>query len=312
MPVVDVRSVSKKFGDKTVVDNVSLQIESGEIFGLLGSNGAGKSTLISMILGLEKPSKGKIVFFEGKQDKQLKKMIGLVPQESSFYKDFSVKKNLNFFASIYGLKKKDRVRRVDFLLEWLGLKEFISAKAGILSGGYQRLLNIAITLLHNPQVLFLDEPTSGLDPKMRRLFWEKIRELKKAGKTIIITTHYMDEAENLCSKIALMKKGKLLATGTPQELIKQYGGIKVLILEVPGGVSPEDIEGIKAIMGQKVVIAKNELLFIPLEQEHSLEKLVFASEWLMKKGYDIKSSTTKEPNLEDVFLNITGETMHSE
>jgi len=305
MAVVSVEKVSKSYGAKKVLDEVTFRIEQGEIFGLLGSNGAGKSTVTSIILGLEKQTSGKVSVFEDAKD--TKKRIALVPQETAFFKDFTVWQNIKFFASIYGLKKDEAQKRTEFLINWLNLSDFKDTKADFLSGGYQRLLNIAISLVHNPELIFLDEPTVGLDPKMRHMFWEKIRELKKEGKTIIITTHYMDEAEKLCTRVALLKKGKLLAAGTPASLISRYGGIKVVILDVVNGVSDEDLKKIREMLGQIMVILKGNLLFIPLEREHSLEKIVKLTEWLMDKGYKINSSTTKEPTLEDVFLNITGE-----
>ena len=312
MAVISVKEVSKSFGKKKVLDNVSFDIEEGEIFGLLGSNGAGKSTLTSIILGLEKSSSGEVYFFDKKKMSSVRKEIGFVPQEVAFYKDFTVEANMNFFAGIYGLKKGAAKKRIAYLLDWLAIKEYSKTKADLLSGGYQRLLNIAIALLHDPKILFLDEPTVGLDPNMRKLFWEKILALKDSGKTIIITTHYMDEAERLCSRVALMKKGKLLVIGKPVELIKKYGGIKVMILEVSEAVKEEDISRIKIVLKQSMVLARGKLLFIPLEQEHGLEKMLAVVQLLMGQGYNITSSTMKEPSLEEVFLNLTGEKMKAD
>ena len=309
LPIVEVKSISKSFGSKKVLDAVSFGIEKGEIFGLLGSNGAGKSTITSIILGLEKQSSGEVILFGNDKSKNIKSRIALVPQDVAFYKDFSVEKNMRFFASISGLKRKKSAAKIEFLLKWLNLMDFKDTKADFLSGGYQRLLNIALSLLHDPELIFLDEPTAGLDPKMRQMLWEKIKELRDEGKTIILTTHYMDEAEKLCSRVALLKKGKLLVEGKPHELILKYGGIKVMIFDVEGGVKEEDLAKIRSVLNQSTVISKGELLFIPFELEHSLERVTAITEWLMKKGYNIRSSTTKEPTLEDVFLNITGETM---
>jgi ABC-2 type transport system ATP-binding protein len=311
MPIISVQEVSKKYGKKTVLDKLSLDINKGEIFGLLGSNGAGKSTVTKIILGLEKQTSGKISFYDGKKV-DLRRKVALVPQETAFYKDFSVERNMKFFASINGLKGKLVQQRVDFLLNWLELTEFKKTKSTFLSGGYKRLLNIALSILHDPEIIFLDEPTVGLDPNMRKMFWAKINELKQAGKTIILTTHYMDEAETLCDRIALLKKGKLLTIGKPEDLVRTHGGIKVMVLDIAGGVKKEDLEKIKQALGQRNLITKGELLFVPFEQAHSLEKVFAIIQWLMSNGYNISSSTTKEPNLEDVFLNITGEKMVTE
>lgn len=265
-------------------------------------------------MGLEKPSEGKIsIFRENKSlsNKEVKKIISLVPQDTAFFKDFSVEKNIAFFGSLYGVKGKKGKERVNFLLKWLGLEEFKNTKSDFLSGGYQRLLNIAISLVHDPEIIFLDEPTVGLDPKMRQLFRNKIEELKSLGKTIIITTHYMDEAEHLCSRVALLKKGKLLALGIPRELIKQHGGIKVVIFEIKGELDPKDLEFIRKSLRLESVVFNKGMLFIPFEQEKSVEKVTFVAEWLLGRGYSVLSSTTKEPNLEDVFLQLTGESSKS-
>jgi ABC-2 type transport system ATP-binding protein len=311
MSIISAKEVKKKYKEKEVLKGVSFDIESGEIFGLLGSNGAGKSTITKIMLGLEEKTSGQITFYEGKKV-NLKNKVSLVPQDTAFYQDFTVEQNMMFFASILGLKKKMKKERVDFLLDWLNLNDFRKTKSSFLSGGYQRLLNIAITLINDPEIIFLDEPTVGLDPKMRKMFWEKIEELKKNKKTIILTTHYMDEAEYLCDKIALLKKGELIAIGSPEQLIEKHGGIRVMILESKEEVIDSDIEKIKTALNQKSIMKKHKMIFIPLEQEHSLEKMLAITDWLIEKGYNIKSSTTKEPNLEDVFLNITGEKMKKE
>ncbi len=306
MAVVFVKDVVKSFGDTKALGGVSLQIEEGEVFGLLGSNGAGKSTLMNIIFGFEKPDSGYITMLgEQKLTNEVKQKLALVPQNTAFYDDFSVEKNLRFFASLYGISGKVLDDRIKFLLDWLKLKDFKKSKARNLSGGYQRLLNIAISVVHDPELIFFDEPTVGLDPKMRQMFWDKIEELNKKGKTIVITTHYMDEAEALCHRIALLKKGKLLSIGKPSELITQYGGIKVVIYKLAQNLKQEDFENIKSALKQKDLVLEGNTLFIPFPQEHSIEKISALTEWLLKKGYTIVSSSIKEPDLEDVFLNLT-------
>lgn len=307
MPVVSVRNVSKFYGKKQVLDGVSFEIEKGEIFGLLGSNGAGKSTLTRIILGLERPASGEVFLFGMGKAKNLKSKFSLVPQEDAFYKDFSVRKNLDFFAALYGIGGKRRRERIDFLLNWLELAGFSDVRAEFLSGGYQKLLNIAISLLHDPLIIFLDEPTVGLDPRMRQLFWNKILELKKGGKTIILTTHYMDEAEELCGRVALLKSGKLIALGSPAELIKEHGGIKIVAFRLSKPPLDVDVEMIKMMAASKGLVVRGNYLIIPFSQEDSIKKLAGITEFLMKKGYNILSSTEKTPDLEDVFLNIVGE-----
>jgi ABC-2 type transport system ATP-binding protein len=308
MSIISIKDITKQYGAKKVIKGLSFDIEKGEIFGLLGSNGAGKSTITKIILGLEKQTSGSISYFNNTKV-NLKQKISLVPQDTAFYKDFSVEKNMLFFASVYGLKKDKIKPRVDFLLKWLELEDFKDVKSSFLSGGYQRLLNIALSLIHDPEIIFLDEPTVGLDPKMRQMFWVKIKELKKAGKTIILTTHYMDEAQDLCTRIALLKKGKLLITGSPRELIRDYGGINVMIYKIENGIKNEDLEKIRDVLKNKDVVEKGDLLFLPIETDRGVAKLTAVTQWIISKGYNIVASTTRQPDLEDVFLNLTGEKM---
>jgi len=307
MPVVSVKSISKFYGKKKVLDNISFDINEGEVFGLLGSNGAGKSTITSILIGLEKKSSGEFTLFNGDKRKNIKSRIALVSQEDSFYWNFTVKQNMYFFAALSGFHASRAKKRIDFLLKWLHLDEFSSVVSENLSGGYKKLLNIAISLIHDPELIFFDEPTVGLDPKMRQIFWDKITELKKIKKTIILTTHYMDEAQKLCDRIALLKKGKLIAIGSPEELISKYGGIRIVMFKIVGGVSDSDLNVVKEISGQKDVFCKGEYMFIPFKEEKIVGRVSSISGYLMSKGYNILSSTTKEPTLEDVFLNIVGE-----
>jgi len=219
MGIVEVKHISKSYKNRMVLSDVSLSIAPNEIFGLLGPNGAGKSTLIKIITGYYIKNNGSIKIkdkiFELHKN-ELLASIGLVPQEEQFYRDFTVRENIEFFGSLYHLDKKQKEATIEHLLEWLNLSDLADEKAKHLSGGYRRLLNIACSLVHDPEIIFFDEPTVGLDPNMRKTFWEKIRDLKKEGKTICITTHYMDEAEYLCDRITLIVKGKTLIVGKPQ------------------------------------------------------------------------------------------------
>jgi ABC-2 type transport system ATP-binding protein len=310
MSIISVKNISKKYGSVKVLDNVSMDIEAGEIFGLLGSNGAGKSTLTKIMLGVEDFDEGRLSVLNNSPNKKFK--IAIVPQEISFYDDFSVERNLVYFAGLYNLSGAERKKRIDFMISWMGLEKFRKYKSTHLSGGYQRLLNVAISLIHDPDLIFLDEPTVGLDPTMRKLFWDKIRFLKKAGKTVVITTHYMDEARELCTRIALMKSGKVFSIGSPEELIKKYGGIKVMIFELKEDVPESDVQKIRLVLGYPSIFGRGKKLIIPFEQEHSLEKTMAVTQWLMKKGYNIISSITKEPSLEDVFVNMVGESIKVE
>jgi ABC-2 type transport system ATP-binding protein len=223
--VLTAENLRKSYRKKEVLRGLSLSIRQGEIFGLLGPNGAGKSTFTKIATGLEKPDSGEIKYFNkplAQNLDEVKRKIAVIPQEESFYREFSVEENIAFFGRLYGLRGQELKKRVDHLLEWLELKPFKKMPARYLSGGYRRLLNTACSLVHDPKMVFMDEPTVALDPGIRQMYWKKIKELKKEGKTICLTTHYMDEAEKLSDRIALIVKGKILVQGSPQKLVKKY------------------------------------------------------------------------------------------
>lgn len=301
MSIVEVKEVSKTFGKKQVLNKLSFVIQKGEIFGLLGGNGAGKSTITSIIFGLEEPTSGSVMVFEALSPKEARKKMGLVPQETAFYNEFTVKHNLTFFAYAYNLGNSSK-ERVDFVLNWFGLTPFSDVKAGNLSGGYQRLLNTAITLLPDPEIIFFDEPTVGLDPDMRRTFWGIIKKLKEMGKTIIITTHYMDEAESLCTRIVLLKKGNLLIEGKPYELVVKYGGEKLVRFDLVKEMSEKQMEDLTNILKTKVTKTGNSVYF-----EEKRNNTLIAGNWVEQNNLEISSIEIKEPSLENAFINLLGE-----
>lgn len=218
---IDIKDLTKKYKDVVAVDNLNIQIKKGEIFSLLGTNGAGKTTTIKILSTLLLPSNGevKINNFDLIKDKmKIKEIINISPQETAIAPNLTVLENLEFMAGIYQIKNKKE--KIDTLIKTFNLEEVLNKKAKNLSGGYQRKLSIAISLINNPQILFLDEPTLGLDVISRKELWKAIKELK--GKvTIILTTHYMEEANSLSDRVGIMNKGKLIALGTPNELIKK-------------------------------------------------------------------------------------------
>lgn len=218
---IDIKDLTKKYKDVVAVDNLNIQIKKGEIFSLLGTNGAGKTTTIKILSTLLLPSNGevKINNFDLIKDKmKIKEIINISPQETAIAPNLTVLENLEFMAGIYQIKNKKE--KIDTLIKTFNLEEVLNKKAKNLSGGYQRKLSIAISLINSPQILFLDEPTLGLDVISRKELWKAIKELK--GKvTIILTTHYMEEANSLSDRVGIMNKGKLIALGTPNELIKK-------------------------------------------------------------------------------------------
>jgi len=182
-------------------------------------------------------------------------------------------------------------------------------KIRYLSGGYQRLVNIALSLISDPEIIFLDEPTVGLDPKMRQMFWQKIKELQEAGKTIILTTHYMDEAERLCTKLVLLKNGKLIKKGRPKELIRNFGGLGLLELELDKRLTTRHFTLVQKQLPKNLIYLKNKTILIPYKQSQNFGEIISTTKSIIDAKYSIKSIYLKEPNLEDVFLNITGEKM---
>lgn len=308
MSIISIKKVSKNYGTKKVLDDVSFNIEKGEIYGLLGSNGAGKSTLTKIILGFEKATEGKVSFYSGTVIDN-KSKVAVVPQNIAAYLDFTVKQNMEFFAALTNLTKKEQKERIEYLIKWLEIESFTNTRVKFLSGGYQRLVNMALSIIDNPKIIFLDEPTVGLDPKMRFLFWSKLIELKKEGKTIILTTHYMDEAEHLCDKIALLKNGKLITTGSSSELIEKYGGQNVMIFNLNKELDEKTLQWLTEI--EKLSIKHNKKqLTISFEQKNSFNQIIKAlNKYLVTKDYKIISTYLKEPTLEEVFLSLTGDKM---
>ena len=229
-PVV-VEGLSRSFGTLVAVSDVSFRVHRGEIFGLLGPNGAGKSTTLRMLCGILDPSAGRatVVGFDvAKEPERVKQNIGYMTQRFSLYEDLTVEENLNFYAGIYGLRRRERRARVPAELERAGLTERRDQIAGTLSGGWKQRLALVCATIHEPPLLFLDEPTAGVDPVSRREFWAHIHRIASAGTTVIVTTHYMDEAER-CHRLAFIFRGRLLDIGTPAEVIKRRN-IRVAVI----------------------------------------------------------------------------------
>jgi ABC-2 type transport system ATP-binding protein len=311
--ILEVRNLTMKYGDLTAVKDVSLAIQEGEIFGLLGPNGAGKTTLISMITGLLKPTSGRITV-DGldlqKDTYTVKAKLGLVPQELALYPTLSARDNLAFFGGIYGLGGKELRGRVDAMLAMVELTERADEAIETYSGGMKRRINIAAGLLHQPKVLFLDEPTVGVDPQSRNAIFEAVETLNRAGMTVIYTTHYMEEAQRLCHRVAIIDEGQIIALDTPQTLISSLGGgVLVLGLEDPqAGAGPDRV--------QMVVDRVKELPAVKsmrrddghwkTETHRFQEALMAILDITNQLDVRITSMEKWEPNLESVFLHLTG------
>jgi ABC-2 type transport system ATP-binding protein len=223
--VVHTRKLRKEFGALVAVDALDLEIGRGEVFGMLGPNGSGKTTTIRMLCGLVVPTSGQALvagFDVAREPEQVRKRIGYMSQRYGLYDELTVNENLRFYSAVYGLVGDDRERRLDEHVHELGLEQRLSQAAGTLSGGWKQRLALACATAHRPDLVFLDEPTAGVDPAARRTFWETIYALARRGTTIIVTTHYMDEAER-CERLAFLSRGHLIAVGTPASVIQHFG-----------------------------------------------------------------------------------------
>ena len=300
---IEISGLTKKFGDFVAVDNLDLRVRVGEIFGFLGPNGAGKTTTIRMMCGLMRQSKGTIRIYGysiPEERSELIKITGYMAQRFSLYEDLSVYENMEFFGKLYGLNGENLHSRIRELLEFLDLKDVKDRLAGRLSGGMKQRLALGVALIHRPKLLVLDEPTAGVDPPIRRAFWEYLRGLNKEGTTILVTTHYMDEAEN-CDRIGLMNRGRLVAEGTPKELKRRvFGGDLVqVVLEghIQGGVIKDflNVKDLKYVDGETV------LRIILKDASKELPSMLRR---LDSMGLKVQSAEPINVTLEEVFIEL--------
>jgi ABC-2 type transport system ATP-binding protein len=305
-PAIQVEELYRHFGETKAVDGVSFEVERGEIFSLLGPNGAGKSTTISMLSCLLRPSEGeaRVMGHSIMDDPQgVKASIGVVPQEIAVYEDLTARENLNFWGKMYGLRGAALQSRVDEVLETTGLTERQKDRVGKFSGGMKRRVNIGIALLHRPDVLIMDEPTVGIDPQSRRHILDGVLAQNADGATILYTTHYMEEAQELSKHIAIMDMGKLIAMGTHEELVQIVGEQDRIDLELSAEAEPL-IESWRAVEGVSRVSAGDGTASLLADDSNLVLPRVF--ETANEAGVRITSVEIKEPNLETVFLHLTG------
>jgi ABC-2 type transport system ATP-binding protein len=293
--VIDVRDVTKKFGQRTVVNNIAMQVQHGEIYGFLGPNGSGKTTFLRMLCGLLKPDGGEgscLGLDFRRQSAEIKKRVGYMTQKFSFYEDLTIEENLEFIARIYGVA--DKKIAVEKSLERLGMVERRKQLAGTLSGGWKQRLALSACLIHEPQLLLLDEPTAGVDPKARREFWDEIHQLAGDGLTVLITTHYMDEAER-CHRLAYIAYGNLLASGTVADVLEQT---KLTTYEVSGEKLHLLAEKIRGKSGVEQVVAFGSTLHV---SGRDGEKLRASVQPFMNGEFQWKQIAS---GLEDVFISL--------
>jgi ABC-2 type transport system ATP-binding protein len=302
-PVVVAEHLERRFGDLLAVRDVSLRVDRGEVFGVLGPNGAGKSTTIRMLCGLLDPSGGKatVVGYDvAREPEKVKQNIGYMTQRFSLYEDLSVVENLEFYAAIYGVPRKRRRARVDEVVVTTGLQDRRKQLAGTLSGGWKQRLALACSTIHEPPLLFLDEPTAGVDPVSRRAFWERIHAIASEGTTIVVTTHYMDEAER-CHRLAFIFKGGVLDIGTPEEVVDRRG-LAVVELEV------DDVRTATDVLEHAPEIEEcahfGHLLRVATKVS---DPLATVRSLVESKGVNIVSAHAGRPNVEDAFVSMVRE-----
>jgi ABC-2 type transport system ATP-binding protein len=290
--VLEIRGLAKKYGDFEAVKGVSFGIREGICFGLLGPNGAGKTTTIEMIEGIHEPSAGEILYRGKIADRAFRERIGIQFQSTALPDHLKVIEVLRMFHRFY-----DKPADIDSVIKWCALGEFIDRDANKLSGGQRQRVLLAIGLINDPELIFLDEPTTGLDPQARRNFWDLIQDIKKRGKTIVLTTHYMEEAYVLCDEIAIMDHGKLIAQGAPAELLKKhYNGLAIQLAKSDLKMDWEKIPG-------KVYERPGDVVEIQTDQVDATFKALMAADT------PLSSLRVRQRDLEDLFIDLTGKVL---
>lgn len=305
-PAIEIGGVVKRFGAFTALDGLSLTVARGEIFGLLGPNGSGKTTTINIISGLARPSAGSVRVLGHdvtRTPRAVRAGLGVVPQETALYEELSAWRNMDFHAEIYNVPRAERERRISDLLRLVQLYDRRDSRAGTFSGGMKRRLALARALLHDPQLLYLDEPTLGVDVQSRRAIWDYILGLKARGKTVLITTNYLEEASALCDRLAILDRGKLIALGTPEELRRRFGDT-VLEIGMAPTPTPELVTRLGALPGvTKVEAGEDGLLKLTVTGERAIAGEAVR---LVTEEGTLRTITQREPNLDEIFLSLTG------
>ena len=299
--LVEARGLTKKFDDFVAVDAIDFDIKKGEAFGFLGPNGAGKTSTMKMITTVSPITDGKMTVFgldPGTQGRAIRSRLGVVPQEDNLDLELTVAENLYIYGRYHDMKKSEINPRIDELLEFAQLFERRDSRVEPLSGGMKRRLTIARALINDPDLIILDEPTTGLDPQARHLLWDRLYRLKREGATLIITTHYMDEAEQLCDRLVVMDQGKIVAEGSPRQLISEYAPREVVELRFQDGQKDEAVLQMEGLASRSEVLADRVLLYT--------EDADVTQEGLHSRGINPEQVLVRRSTLEDVFLRLTG------
>jgi ABC-2 type transport system ATP-binding protein len=306
--ILEVHDLCKQYGNFTAVKGISFAIMEGEIFSLLGPNGAGKTTTISMLSTLYTPTSGDATiggYSITKNPMAVKGVIGVVPQELALYEDLTARENLLFWGQMYGLSGRSLNSRVDEVLQQIGLTDKAKNRVKTYSGGMKRRVNIGVGLLHKPRLLFMDEPTVGIDPQSRRAILDTVKDLNRLGMTVLYTTHYMEEAEELSNRVGIIDHGQLIAIGTQRELTQQVGQTETLILHIGENDDSQALaSALKDVHGVlEAEPSENAVSIITSDAEEILAAVVGKAN---ERGIKIRSIDIREPNLEAVFLHLTG------
>ncbi|WP_417233387.1 ABC transporter ATP-binding protein [Arthrobacter sp.] len=302
--VIVADQLTKRYGDFTAVDSISFEVPAGESFGLLGPNGAGKSTTMRMIGGVSQRSSGTLRIMgldPEEQGPEVRAHLGVVPQEDNLDQELKVRDNLIVYGRYFGLPLSYLRPKADELLEFAQLTDKAGARVEDLSGGMKRRLTIARSLINDPRVLLLDEPTTGLDPQARHILWDRLFRLKERGVTLVLTTHYMDEAEQLCDRLIVVDRGRIMAEGSPSSLIRQYSTREVLELRFGADRNAGAAAAVEGI-GERVEVLPDRLLVYAHDGEAALEAIG-------ARGLSPLTTLVRRSSLEDVFLRLTGRSL---
>jgi len=309
MAIVETRGLTKAFDGRKAVDSLNLSIEEGEIFGLLGPNGAGKTTTIAMLSTILPPTKGTATvsgYDIRRRPKEVRRAIGVVPQDAPLYDDLTAAENLAYFGKLYGVVGKRLERRINKLLRLVRLRKRANDRVKSFSGGMKDRLNLATGLIHEPRLLFLDEPTTGLDPQARLAVWDMIKKLQAGGVSILLTTHYMEEADYLCDRVAIMNNGKVIALDSPAALKRSIGKLEIIEVNATG-ISKTTLTKLRKLRGVKEVVQTSEgLRLLTPTADAVLGQVV---RLITSKKTHMGSLNIVQPTLEDVFIKLTGRTL---
>jgi ABC-2 type transport system ATP-binding protein len=308
--MLEVKAVTKRYGSITAVDGVSFFAGKGETIGLLGPNGAGKTTTVSMVAGITRPDTGEVLI-DGQAIRSdtdpVKQRIGLVPQDLALYDELPAMENLRFFAALYDLDGAKAKRAIDEALELVGLRDRAKDKTSTFSGGMKRRLNLAVALLHDPQILLLDEPTVGVDPQSRNAIFDNLETLRARGKTLIYTTHYMEEAERLCDRLVVIDHGKVIANDTLHGLYKLLPITNLLLIELVDGDSVFPLDQLQSLAEVKSAELDKHVLKVGVHDLSTGAPRIL--QWLADHGHSYQHVASERPDLETVFLSMTGRSL---